>query len=88
MQPMHPESQTSNQRFEPMAASVSLAVPFSLRSSAAAQARRWRPLSMTSTVSIGSKPGAAKRSKPPFGVLGHRVAGKGSISAVRTVWRQ
>jgi hypothetical protein len=31
----------SNQRFEPTAASVPLAVPSSLRSSAAAQARRW-----------------------------------------------
>jgi hypothetical protein len=31
---------TPNQRFEPMAASVPLAVPSSLRSSAAAQARR------------------------------------------------
>ena len=37
---------------------------------------------------IGSEPGVAKRSKPPFGVLGHRMAGKGSIPAVRIVWRQ
>jgi hypothetical protein len=34
-------AETPNQRFEPTAASVPLAVPSSLRSSAAAQARRW-----------------------------------------------
>jgi hypothetical protein len=32
-----------NQRFEPTAASVPLAVPSSLRSSAAAQAQHWAP---------------------------------------------
>jgi hypothetical protein len=47
-----------------------------------------RQLFNSGGVRSGSEPGVAKGSKPPFGVLGHRMAGKGSIPAVRTVWRQ
>jgi hypothetical protein len=42
----------------------------------------------SSNGSSGSDPGVAKRSKPPFGVIGHRMAGKEAIPAVRAMCRQ